>query len=300
MTQPRTFWWHDATLCVASLGTGQATIRGSNGRRIPMGHNNPDWPLWAEILRCLKGLGFSVEDDRGIAARYPSLRATHREGRRHDLRWHGETYPTGCKIVFYQELVTENPSGGRYDFQHLDKMPYPVRLGFIRASRALNARLVELGLTETTRITSPNPDPLAYFNDRWDCDHDIRRGVHRFERDETGWPSARELRCWNHHDADGVPLTQGAIRYDRDAKGYLRRGRTYGGINGMWTFVYGPGPHDFSSSHASAYFSWKPGLARKIHPNPASVLKRRLEAAVRSQDFERAIPLRDALQRAAA
>lgn len=300
MPDDRTFWWHDATLCVRSQGTDRATIRGRNGRRIEMGHTNPDWSLWADLLRVLKGLGFSIEDDHRIAARYPSLRATHREGRRHHLQWVGETYPTGCKIEFFQELVTVNPHGGRHDYDRLAKMPYPVRKGFERARRALTERLLGLGFVETTKISSASPDPLAYFNDRWDSEHEKRRGTHRFERDETGWPSAKELRCWDQRDGDGVPLTHGAIRYGRDPKGYLRRGRVYGGINGMWMFVYGPGRADCGHNNARAFFAWKPGLPRKVHPAPAARLKRLLDQAVKATDFERAIPLRDALRRATA
>lgn len=295
----RHFWWHDTTLCVASPGMTQATIRGRDGGRIPMAHTNPDWPLWAALMRTLKGIGLSVEDDARIAARYPSLRATHREGFRGDLRWHGETYPTGCKIVFFQDLVTVNPNGGRYDFDRLAKMPYPVRLGFLRARRALDATLRDLGLTDTTKATSPNPDPLRYFNDAWDGAYEKRHGVHRFERDETGWPSGRELAGWPQRDRDGAPLAHGAIRYARDGKGRLLRGRVYGGINGMWMFVYGPGRADHTHAPADRFFSWHPDLPRKAHPDPASSIKRRLDAAVKAQAFERAIPLRNALRRLA-
>lgn len=294
---PRTFRWHDTSLRVRAPGEGKDTIHLPDGRRIEAHWNKPDWTLWADLLRVLKGLGFSIEDDARINQHYPSLRATHREGRRGDLRWFGETYPAGCEVKFYQELVTENPNGGRYDFDRLAKMPYPVRLGFERARRALTARLLDLGLVETSKVESPNPDPLAYFNDGWDSEHEKRRGTHRFERDETGWPSARELRCWNQADRDGVPLTHGAVRYARDLKGYLRRGRVYGGINGMWMFVYGPGRRDYTHAHATEFFAWKPGLPRKVYPRAGNRLERLLGQAVKAQDFEHAIRLRDALRR---
>lgn len=299
MSMDRTFWIVDAGFCVTARGTGIATIKGSNGRRIAMGHPPPDRKVWVALLRTLKRLGFSIEDDPNIVANYPSLRATHRAGRRGDLQWRGETYPSGCKIEFFQDLVTENPNGGRHDYARVAKMNYPIRKSYERAIAALSQCLLDQGFRDVSSIGSANPDPLAYFNDRWDSEWDKLRGTHRFTRDESGWPIPSEAGSQGQRDHDGVALRNGEIRLTRDLKGYLRRGRVYGGIGGMWLFVYGPGRADFT--HVSAYelFGWRPGLARKQFPNPVARIKSRKRAAVEAEQFELAARLRDALSRAA-
>jgi hypothetical protein len=299
MTTDRTFWIVDAGFCVSATGTGIATIKGENGRRIAMGHPPPDRKVWVALLRTLKRLGFSIEDDPSIAANFPSLRATHRAGRRGDLQWHGETYPTGCNIEFFQELVTVNPNGGRYDFDRVAKMNYPIRKSYERAIAALSQCLLDQGFRDVSGIKSANPDPLAYFNNKWDSEWDKKRGIHRFPRDEAGWPSDVEISLWDRRDADGATLHHGDVRLTRDHKGYLRRGRVYGGIGGMWLFVYGPGRTDFTHVSARELFGWRPGLARKQYPNPVARITSRKQAAVKAEQFELAARLRDALRRAA-
>jgi hypothetical protein len=171
-----------------------------------------------------------------------------------------------------------------------------VRKKFELCLGAMRQHLAERGFVERVKVTSPNPDPLAYFNAHWDGEYEIRRGVHRFKRDETGWPARAEigLSCWGGaRDRDGAELHHGALRYFRDRKGYLRRGRVFGGINGMWLVVYGPGPHDHTHLNCGELFLCNPAaVPRKQHPRP-TLIETILGEAVARQDYERAIVLRD-------
>jgi hypothetical protein len=289
------FWIFDSTLCVGSQPTKKDQI----------GSWLPDWANHARLLRVLKALRFSIEDDPKIVKNYRSLRKYHRIARSGDLFAHCETYPAGSNFEFYQEIVKENPNGGRYDFGKVGKMPYLIRKRFERAIAALRADLLAHGFTERTKVTSPIPDPLAYFNGHWDGEYERKRGVHRFERDETGWPSAKELGLRNRTDRDGAELTHGALRYARDHKGYLLRGTVYGGINGRWLLIYGPGHRDYTHVSAHELFTCSPAaVPRKTHPNPedgrrraAEKVRREMAAAVKVENFEVAARLRDEARR---
>lgn len=291
----QTFRTHDSCLLVGVEPT----------QKDRLGMWAPDWTNHARLLRVLKHLGFSIETDPKMIGRYRCLSKGRRIGRSGDLFVYCETYAIGSKFEFYQEIVKENSNGGRYDFDKVKKMPYLVRKRFERAIAALKADLLAHGFTEKTKVTSPIPDPLAYFNDRWDGEYEKRRGTHRFDRDETGWPSTKELSSRDRRDHDGAELTHGALRYARDRKGYLLRGRVYGGINCMWMLIYGPGLRDHTHVSAHELFTCSPAsVPRKQYPHPeggrvraAERVRRKMADAVKTEDFETAARLRDEARR---
>jgi hypothetical protein len=262
--------------------------------------DEPDWETYNRARRALEAKGFVFGPDPRVADRYPSIAKYHHQARCGDLWVDSEVYPAGCKFEFYQELVTENPNGGRYDFDRVAKMPYLIRKKFELCIATLKRHLESRGFDEHRKIASPIPDPLAYFNDRWDSDYERRRGVHRFKRDDSGWPHRDELPAHGRFDRDGAEIGHGEVRYFRDHKGYLSRGRCYGGINGRWLVIVGSGQRDFTHINASELFACDPArIPRKVHPRPrklAAVLK----DAVDRQDFERAIVVRDLIKRSAA
>lgn len=225
------------------------------------------------------------------------------------------------EIAFYQDVVHENPYGGRHDFRKFGRMPYLIRLRFLAEVTALigylttthgydmprlagdEGRALPLRIAETARYgrdTLPTKDPLASFNDRWDGEWDRKRGEHRFKRDETGWPTKHEITYGNFGgtDAHGVYIEPGAVRYKVDYKGYILRGRCYPNMNSMCIFVYGPGPQDWTAGSSGEFFSNAKGSLRKVKGYRAAArLKPLLEQAVASQNFERAIVLRDQMKR---
>jgi len=253
--------------------------------------------LYNKVLSWLAGAGFTVTKDPRIEKDFPTLSGTHDAGFHGELKFHSEFYNTGCKFEFYQDVVHRNPNGGRYDFDKLEKMPYQIRLRWLWTRQRIKRHLLEVGLTERDyKPKSPVPNPLTYFNTTWDMGEMARGGL-RFDRGPDGWPSDKELQSWSRTDQDGNTVSHGDTRYFRDRKGYLRRARVYGGINGMWMCIYGPGQTDYTHKHVRELFTCSPAqVPRKVHPDRKNKLERQLRDAVDSQNFERAIIVRDLLR----
>lgn len=258
---------------------------------------DPDYETYNRILLALRDIGFNVHKDPRIEEHYKCLSKRHDAGERGPLQFKSNVYPTGCEFEFYQNVVFENSSGGYYDFDKLEKMPYLIRRVFDYTVIKVSERLHQLGFSETVRkVESPNPDPLRYFNDSW--------GHNRFERGPDGWPTEKELGCYNRTDLDGIIITQGCTRYYYHYNGHLMRGRAYGGINGMWIFVYGPGRDDWTQVSAKSLFSCDPlTLPRRDWERGSygrSALARMHQEknkAAKQENYERAARIRDAIER---
>ncbi len=258
--------------------------------------------VFARIVQQLNRMGWSCEVPAEMVERYSlSFARNYRSCRKGDL--HGELSLSGRHIEFamWQELHNvSNRNGGRYDFDKEQRMPYLLRLQMEVTRRRLRDYLINVfdGYVFSPQpVSSPNPDPLAYFNGRWDGEYEKKRGTHRFERGADGWPSEREINSWDRKDADGRLLSQGDVRWIRDRQGHLRQGLVYGGINGMWMLVYGPGPRDHTHESAGEFFTYVPGMPRKqvrdYHRRKR--LQAELDLAVSAMNFERAAVLRDVL-----
>lgn len=288
----RSFKFYDASLIVSAPG-GEPKKQ--------FGLRSPDWETFNRLLKVLEGKGFAFTTDPRIDERYAILSKYHRLGSRQtpqgELFVAAECYPTGCKLEFFQEIVTENHNGGRHDFDKRRKMPYLIGKAFEVAANCARDHLLARGFEHHQPVKSPNPDPLAFFNDKWDGEYERKRGIHRFKRDESGWPDESELRYWRHGAA---PVQQGDVWYFRDHGGHLMRGRCYGGINGMWMVIYGPGAHDCRHLHRSELFQCSPAQTKRRDvpvKRGISRLTRLRDEAIRTEDYEAAARYRDALRR---
>lgn len=298
----RSFKIHDATLCVYSES-------GRADKRPWCTWQSPDWETFNRLLKTLEGVGFQIGRDPQIEERYPSLGRYHRYGAWRALEVNAETYPTGCRFEFFQNVVTVNPNGGRYDFDRREKMPYLIGKQFELAMRRIREYLLSRGFTEITKVSSAVPDALAYFNDTWDGTYEKARGTHRFKRGDDGWPLLTELNHGANLDADRLPFWHGDVMLARDWKGYLRRGRVYGGINGRWIMVYGPGSRDVTHYSHWELFRTESARAngRKVHPAAEKRRKARIDEMKRqvveltaSSDYDAAEALLRRLRRAPA
>ncbi len=266
--------------------------------------------VFARIVQTLNRLGWTCTmpplDPRGVKAYGGSVERRGRERQRFCVRGalKADLDLSGRSITFkmFQSLncPTRPDHEGRYESDKEACMPYLMRLEMERTRRRIRDYLCNVfdGYSfQPPKVSSPNPDPLAYFNERWDGEYEKKRGTHRFERDANGWPSDLALGSWDRTDHDGVKLEHGAMRYARDSKGRLRRGRVYGGINGMWMLVYGPGRQDYMHQTAATYFTYTPDMPRKIvstHRRQQR-LQGELDKAIKAMNFERAAVLRDIL-----
>lgn len=80
-----------------------------------------------KILNMLKDEGFDVHHDESVSK---IIRRNYIEGKRRDLKFKAQRFPAGFEIVFYQDIVHENPHGGFYDFDKRRKMPYLIGLQY--------------------------------------------------------------------------------------------------------------------------------------------------------------------------
>lgn len=256
--------------------------------------------VFARVIQTLHRLGWTVAP--WDSEHYRLLAPRRRTCRKGDL--HGELSIDGRVVEFkmWQDVTpSENPNGGRHDFDKLIRMPYVLRLEVERTRRRISEYLCNVfsGYSvKQKKIDSPNPDPLAWFNDKWDDEYEKKRGTHRFKRGADGWPSEEELNSWDRKDADGLVLNHGDVRWLRNHKGHLLRGRVYGGINGRWTLVYGPGERDYTCAQAGEFFTYKPDMTPAKSPDPRQRRKRleqELKKAVAAMDFKRAQLLKSAL-----
>jgi hypothetical protein len=260
--------------------------------------------VFARIVQQLNRLGWVciVPADK-IRLYGASFARSHRYCRKGELQ--AELSVSGRCIEFQMWQAVNTPTrpdyGGRYESNKEACAPYLLRLEMQRTRSRIREYLCNVFTGYSCvppKLDSPNPDPLAWFNSGWDGEYEKRRGVHRFDRGLDGWPSDKELRSWSRADADGVALNHGAVRWWRDRKGRLIRGRVYGGINGMWALIYGPGRRDHTRQSARDFFTYKPGMARKLAA-PAvreKRLKGELAKAIETENFERAAVLRDVIR----
>lgn len=249
------------------------------------------------MLDALSRAGFTVTKDPRIEKEYPILSDSHDAGSHGELKFESNYYPLGFKFEFYQDVVFENSNGGKYDFNKESKMPYLIKKRYQLAIKKLEHTALQLGFKyrESARKVNPAKYPLEAFNIQWDMG-EMARGTLRFDRGPHGWPSDKEINSWCRKDADGMILDHGDEKYLRDSKGYLLRGRVYGGINGRWMFVYGKNPSDVTHASAYEFFSCNPSeVNRKVSPYRKAKLSRIKDEAIKTDNFEKAALIRDLL-----
>lgn len=253
--------------------------------------------MHGKLKRFLRAHGFRMLVDQEHRRKYPSLRNCY-YGQRDQLEARLDCFGRVVELEFFQNVNFENPHGGRYDFHRVAKMPWLILLRWRWIKLRLRAFFAAEGIGCCERRNPlPNPDPLLWFNESWDSDYDRKRGTHRFERGADGWPTDRELKCWRRTDGDGVILEQGSTRYILRGGRWVRC-RVYGGINGMWTCVYGPGRSDFSQEHGGAIRSTFPGRGRRCDARKCELsIKQALRQAISQRQFLRAQTISEACER---
>lgn len=197
-----------------------------------------------------------------------------------------EIYPTGWKYEFYEDVVRDNPNGGRYDFNKIKNMPYLRRLAFQAIRSKICACLAGLGFSTRARA-----DDLA--------------GYARIlkDREESGhWRPGKDLAVgqpdYNMNDADRVRMKDGDVRYFWSHNGRLERGTVHYRLGSNWWVLHSSG--ELTSETSWRLFSYDPGRdARKRSFTPLVRISAALRRAVAAQNFEKASRIRDAIARMA-
>lgn len=202
-------------------------------------HNKSDsrdghYPILYRVLNLMKNRGFEVGRDPDIMRNYKILNKDHWYGRKGDLEFKAERYPAGFGFHFFQNIVIENPHGGYYDFDKYKKMPYLIKLTFRNEARHIKAFLEELGCIDVSKpVYKLAKDRIK--QDFVDCWHHPQKSMDEFELQDLDGQTADS--AYNRTDKDGRVIYNGQIKYFRDRKGRLLRGKVYHNINNMWWVI---------------------------------------------------------------
>lgn len=194
--------------------------------------NYSHYALYREVLYLLGSMGFYVSGDKEIKKKYPILDKDHNRGRYADLEFKSERFATGFSFTFYQNVVFENPHGGEYDYNKLEKMPYLVRKQFELTIKKLSKFLMDKGIPNTTKP--------VYKNAKAKIKQHYVESLHHPQKDINFLLSdldGQTFEPYNSKDRDGKILHNGEIKYFRDYNGYLYRGKIYHNINNMWWVI---------------------------------------------------------------
>ncbi|MBP2635024.1 MAG: hypothetical protein H6Q72_931 [Firmicutes bacterium] len=182
------------------------------------------------LINFMKDRGFDIQHDVSVAK---CIRKDHWVGRKGELRFVLNRYPRGFSFEFYQEIVTENRHGGRYDFDKYQKCPYLIKLSWINETNKIAAFLDSLGITNNSkqRYVRATDKIKSNFVDSW---HHPQKDVN-FDLQELHGTTCEGT--YNNTDRDKKTIYNGQIKYYRGYNGRLMRGTVYHNINNMWWVI---------------------------------------------------------------
>lgn len=228
------------------------------------------------MRRLLRREGFTFRLDPEVRKRYKCISKNYHAGERQGVHFVSQIYPAGFRFEFYENVIRDNPIGGRYHFEKMAKAPYLWRLRVTLMFKKMSKLLTRLGFRDVT--ARPPADALGWV---------------RYERARHGAHSTPE---YGVTDADGKRLQDGEIRYFRDWNGRLLRGPVYHNINNMWWVLVSP--TEVRNIACFELFTYDPAKHKpKESLNALARMKDVLKKVVDREDFERAIRLRDEIKR---
>ena len=184
-----------------------------------------------KILNMLKDEGFDVHHDESVSK---IIRRNYIEGIRRDLKFKAQRFPAGFEIVFYQDIVHENPHGGFYDFDKRQKMPYLIGLQYEKYMNLIVKKTKSLVEVED-RSSIKTKTAEEWIKARYveSCHYpqtDMNFDLHAL--DGQGHEGQYGL------DRDGKEIRNGDIKYFRYWRdGRIYRGRVYYDLNMNWIVI---------------------------------------------------------------
>lgn len=183
------------------------------------------------LINFMKNRGFEIQHDPEVSK---IIRSDYWIGRKGELRFTMHRYPRGFSFEFYQEIVTKNPNGGRYDFDKYEKCPYLIRISWINETNKMAAFLGTLG------IENRSPKQYKFAADRIKKDF-VKSWHHPQKSMNFDLEDLHGTTCeasYNHTDANGKTIYNGDVKYFRGYRtGRLMRGTVYHNINNMWWVI---------------------------------------------------------------
>lgn len=219
----------------------------------------PHFGTFHRVLNMLRDEGFTIKNDANVVK---CIRKDHYIGCRGDLELYAERYPAGFKIEFFQNVVFENPNGGRYDFNKFEKMPYLIRLQCIKYRRKIVALLNWLEDLEDHSRQNPRLAEewiKTRYVEEW---HHEQKDMNFNLSDTDG----QTQEPYNGRDRDSQTIHNGDVKYFRHWNGRLYRGRVYHNINNMWWVIC----DRFTVRNVASFnlFDLKPQDNRRRHVKP--------------------------------
>lgn len=190
----------------------------------------PHFGTLHRIFNMLRAEGFTIENDAEVAK---CIRRDYYIGRRGDLELYAHRYPAGFEIMFFQNVVIENKNGGRYDFHKFQKMPYMIRLRFMKYRDKIIALLKSVEDLKDESKADPRLAEewiKARYVEEW---HHEQKDMNFLLSDLDG----QTQESYNGRDRDEKTLHNGDVKYFRHWDGRLYRGRVYHNINNMWWVI---------------------------------------------------------------
>lgn len=185
-----------------------------------------------QILHMLEAEGFMMLKDPEVSRQFKLISKNYWYGKRGELEFTARKYPNGFEIEFFQNVIFDNPNGGRYDFDKLAKMPHLIRLQYMVYMRKIIEKLKTL--TEVKETTVPRAKnavdkikiDLVY---NWRLFSDMNFDLTTMNH---------EPESYYGKDRDGKIIHNGDLKYFRQRRnGYISRGRVYYRANMQWWAV---------------------------------------------------------------
>ncbi len=183
-------------------------------------------PTMMKLLEMMMNRGWNIQTDQEILERYPLLANDHFEGKKDKLQFKAEKYPAGFKLKFYQDVNTVNSNGGQYDFNKFEKMPYLIKLRFQVELKHIKYFFEQEGYHDGSKPSFKNSFDEVMYRIKDSCHYTKGKELPNYKVEE-----------YNARDKDGKTLKNGQVKYFRDHKGRLQRGKIYHNINNMWLVI---------------------------------------------------------------
>ena len=261
-------------------------------------HASKEWPheppeLKAgrdALIKHLRARGFKMGLCERTKKHYKSIAHNHHRGAKGALEVRIQLCGRSLEILFFQNLVAVNRSGGEYDFGKRAKMPYLVGKQFELERRKISTLFYDLGLPGLQLEVKRTG--MEFINHR-------RAELEAFQG--KGFYDQKRQQDYNRKSASGALLSDGdrVCMVDR-MTGRPWIGTTYANINNMWWVSLPGGEVRNAGSHELAH-TGEPGLGSLqgryfSDEHRESRLRATLERAVKEERYERAAVLRDVIR----
>lgn len=242
--------------------------------------------LFLSLMKYLKKIGFVVSNDKNI--KYKSLNNYFKHGQWKELEFDANYYPAGLDIKFYQNAYPgeRGPGQGKYEFDKKEKMPFLLK----KRLEFTISKLVAFLKSDTFSLKEKEFS-LVDGHGRANLDDPSLTIYDKIKRIKSINYSADNGSGFNFIDKNNKKIINGDIKFFYDYDGYLRKGEAYLNLNNMW-WILTKDNYFNKASYELFDYNGEP-IKRKKHKE---IIQTKLNEAIKSQDFEKCIILRDILK----